>query len=214
MTDNPLPATPGQLPPLNIRCTSSDCANDLHCFLATKKLREANRQGRCRSCGADLIDWSRVQRRDLHDAAFTFVSLRRELIRHHFWHVPIDQRALNYARRKGRIKLAEAARKRLASSIGPEKPYRDGQQTPHEGSGNPLHYAQHATATCCRRCVEEWHGIPRGRPMTGEEIDYLTALVLQYLEDRIVLSEDGEKVPALRRPFRQLGGSRTPRLFG
>ena len=76
--------SPSQLPPpLKLSCTSSDCAKQLHCFRATKKLCETNQEGRCRSCGADLIDWSRVHRRDLEDADFTFESLRRELVRHH-----------------------------------------------------------------------------------------------------------------------------------
>jgi len=28
-----------------------------------------------------------------------------------------------------------------------------------EGSAEIVHYAQHATAACCRKCIEYWHGI-------------------------------------------------------
>ena len=133
-------ASPPQLPPpLKLSCTSADCAKQLHCFRATKKLREANQAGRCRSCGAALIDWSRVHRRDLGDADFTFESLRRELVRHHFWHITIDQKAINHARRKGRKRLLEAAEGRIRQSVGPAAPFHDGYQTPWEGSGNAIY---------------------------------------------------------------------------
>ena len=67
--------------------------------------------------------------------------------------------------------------------------------------GNALYYAQHATATCCRRCVEEWHAIPRGRPLEVDEVSYLADLVRLYVRERLpYLTEDGEKIPPLRRP--------------
>jgi hypothetical protein len=185
------------LRPLKIRCTASDCESGLHCFRATKKLRIANQVGRCRSCGADLIDWGRVKRLDLRDAASTFASLQKELVRHHFWHVSIDDKAVNYARRKGRPALLVAARKRIERSVGGEQPYRDGRQTPQEG--NPIYYAQHATASCCRKCMEEWHGIPAGRALTEREIGYFTGLAMMYLEERLKLADEPERVPHIKR---------------
>ncbi len=84
-----------KLEPLDIKCTSTDCKNDLHCFRATKKMLDRNEAGRCRECGADLVDWQRVQECDLTDAEYTIKALEYELIRHHFWHAHIDQRAVN-----------------------------------------------------------------------------------------------------------------------
>ena len=80
-------------------CTSSDCENGLHCF--RQKTQRAPLHGRCRSCGANLIDWPRVHARELSDAQNTFAALRHERIRHHYFHVEIDAYAVNYARRKG-----------------------------------------------------------------------------------------------------------------
>lgn len=198
---------PGSLPPLEISCTSSNCENDQHCYLATKRMITAGRKGRCRSCGAALVDWSRVHERDLADAAYTFKMMRTEFIRHHFWHVDIDQRAVNYAKRKGRRGLREAAVQRIRTSVSAARPPRDGRQTGWHG--NPLYYAQHATATCCRRCIEEWHAIHRGRPLTDDEIRYLSSLVVLYLEERFPdLKEDGEYVPPIRR------AARLPRVMG
>jgi len=50
--------------------------------------------------------------------------------------------------------------------------------------------------------VEEWHGIPLGRALTDEELDYLAELAMRYLEERIALSEDGERIPPVPRGSR------------
>src|SRR5215469_5210318 len=101
------------LQPLKITCTSTDCAGDLHCFRMTKKLLANGPAGRCRNCGVQLVDWSRVHSRDLGDTEHTFTAMRLELIRHHFWHIPLSQKAINYARRKGRVLLRTATEKQL-----------------------------------------------------------------------------------------------------
>lgn len=191
--------TTTKLEPLKVSCTSADCKNELHCFLATRALREQSKEGRCRYCGVDLIDWGRVHRRDAGDLDFTFASLRKEFIRHYFWHVQIDPKAVNHARRKGRLRLREAVNRRIRMSVSPAEPFRDGRQTPWAGSGNAIYYAQHAVAACCRRCIQEWHAIPRGRELNDTEVQYLSSLAMRYVEDRVPLTEAGEYVPPLRR---------------
>ncbi len=41
--------------------------------------------------------------------------------------------------------------------------------------------AQHATATCCRKCIQKWHEIEKGRALKAEEVDYIVALVLGWI---------------------------------
>ena len=55
----------------------------------------------------------------------------------------------------------------------------DGGQTPYHG--HPVFIAQHATATCCRRCLFKWHRIPLYRPLTDEEVRYCTGLLLRWI---------------------------------
>ena len=87
-----------------------------------------------------------------------------------------------------------AAERRIRTSVGPAEPGFDGRQTPKEV--NVLYYAQHATASCCRQCIEEWHGFPKGQALTDDEINYLSELVVHYVEERLPdLTEHGEKVP-------------------
>lgn len=194
--------------PLDIKCTSSDCKNGLHCFKATRQMAPAER-GRCRSCGADLVDWSRVHRRDKADAAYTFAALEYELIRHHHWHKNIDDKALRHARRKGRKQLIEAARHRLSKCLAPANPARDGFQTPL--AGNMIFYAQHAVACCCRTCLRYWHGIPKGRPLTADEFEYCVQLVTMYFNQRLPELKDApERVPPVRRPTISGGSSEQP----
>jgi hypothetical protein len=157
-----------------------------------------NQRGQCRACGADLVDWDRVHRRDPDDADHTFTALKYELIRHHFWHIEVDQRAVNHARRKGKARFQGAAEKQIRVSVGQAEPPFDGRQTPTKG--NIIYYAQHATASCCRKCIEEWHGIPRGRELTEGEIAYLTKLALLYINERLpLLTQHGENIPRMSR---------------
>jgi hypothetical protein len=155
-------------------------------------------QGRCRSCGIQLVDWSRVHKRDVGDAKYTFEALRLELIRHHFWHVPFSSYAVNYARRKGRAALQVATKHQIRKRIGAAQNFREGYQTPRETSptANAIDYAQHATASCCRHCAAEWHGIPEGRALTDDEVSYLSALAVLYIQDRLPdLKEEPLAVP-------------------
>ncbi len=189
---------PGGLAPLKITCTSADCEADLHCFKATQQLAREHKVGACRKCGAELIDWDRVHARQLDDVPFTFSQLRHELIRHHFWHLEFDVKAMNHAHRKGRAFLHAAARHRIDMSVVRAGMAFDGRQTPR--SGNTIFYAQHATAACCRTCIEYWYGIPKDRDLTGEEADYLSNLVIAYLDERLPdLAEHPVQVPTRRR---------------
>lgn len=193
-----MPETLTLLPPLKITCTSSDCEEGLHCFKATRKLKAENREGACRSCGAELVNWDRLHDCRIDDVEHTFEALQFELVRHHSWHLEFDERAINHARRKGRIKLNQAARQRLQTSVGKAADAFDGRRT--RWSGNTIYYAQHAVAACCRTCMKYWHGIEPDRALTETELDYLFGLVTRYLDARLPgLSDLPEHVPPIRR---------------
>src|SRR6201989_1942566 len=59
----------------------------------------------------------------------------------------------------------------LAARLAPAAPYKDGKQTPYRG--HPVFVAQHATATCCRWCLQSAHGIPRGHELDAGEREYV-----------------------------------------
>jgi len=64
--------------------------------------------------------------------------------------------------------------------IATDLPKNDGKQTPMRG--HPVFIAQHATATCCRGCIQKWHGFEKGRALSGEEVDIIVALIIGWIE--------------------------------
>jgi hypothetical protein len=184
--------------PLGMTCTSADCGSGLHCFLPKDRKTTGCHGGPCRYCGVELVDWKRTNRISLDDIDYVFGALQFERIRHWYWHKPIDERALNHAKKKGLSGMRIAAEKRIRNYIAKIPDAFSARATPK--SGNILYYGQHATGTCCRVCVAEWYGIPMNRELTELEIDYFTRLLIRYVEQRLPdLSEEPQKVPRGRR---------------
>lgn len=59
---------------------------------------------------------------------------------------------------------------------------KDGKQTPF--TGNIVYYAQHSTATCCRKCMEKWYNISREKELTEEEKLYFLSLIKNYILEK------------------------------
>ena len=55
----------------------------------------------------------------------------------------------------------------IAERLAPAEPRNEGRQTPYRN--HPVFVAQHATATCCRSCLETWHGIAKGHRLDRGE---------------------------------------------
>lgn len=106
-----------------------------------------------------------------------FDRLSRSRFRSRFHLAPRDRA---YAEAKGRATIAAHARDFVARRLAPAAPAKDGRQTPMRG--HPAFIAQHATATCCRGCLEKWHGIERGRPMSDAEQAAVVALILAWID--------------------------------
>lgn len=85
-----------------------------------------------------------------------------------------------YLEEKGLDTILAHARDFVAQRLAPAAPRNDGKQTPFRG--HPVFVAQHATATCCRGCLETWHGIPKGRALTETEETHIAAVIRHWLE--------------------------------
>jgi hypothetical protein len=85
--------------------------------------------------------------------------------------------------------VLEHGRKFIAERLAPAEPKNDGRQTPMRG--HPIFIAQHATATCCRGCLEKWHRIPQGRTLSEAEIQYVLGVLRRWLE-----KQQEEELPA------------------
>ena len=51
--------------------------------------------------------------------------------------------------------------------------------------GHPVFVAEHATATCCRGCLEKWHHIPKDRSLTDEEVKYIVNVIMAWINQFI-----------------------------
>jgi hypothetical protein len=91
---------------------------------------------------------------------------------------------------RGRETIRAHADELIAKRVAPALPYKDGRQTPYRG--HPVFVAQHATATCCRSCLERWHEIPRGRELTGEERAYVVDVIWRWIERELA----PERIPS------------------
>jgi hypothetical protein len=124
--------------------------------------------------------------------------LRKSKFRRRFH---LDAMERQYLERKGARTVLEHAADFVAKRLAPAQPANDGKQTPWRG--HPVFVAQHATATCCRGCLEKWHGIAKGREMTGPETDYVVAVIGAWL------SAEAKQSEVARRPQTE-----TKDLFG
>lgn len=110
---------------------------------------------------------------DLDEA---FARLARSSFRRKF---TLRDRELAYLQTWGLPHVMKQARELITKRLAPAQPLNDGKQTPWRN--HPVFVAQHATATCCRGCLETTHGIPKGHPLTPEELEHVLAAIERWL---------------------------------
>jgi hypothetical protein len=108
------------------------------------------------------------------------LSLKKSKFRSKFELTPKDR---DYTTTKGLETIKDHAFDFVNSRVSPDFPKNDGKQTPMKG--HPVFIAQHATATCCRGCLQKWHGIEKGRALKATQVDYVVALIMGWIERQI-----------------------------
>ena len=111
--------------------------------------------------------------RDLDEV---FERLNRSAFRRRFRLRAAESR---YLAEKGLETVLSHGEKFIEERLAPADPRNDGKQTPMRN--HPIFIAQHATATCCRGCLEKWHGIPKGGDLTAEEKVHILAVLRRWL---------------------------------
>ncbi|WP_262966961.1 DUF4186 domain-containing protein [Methylobacter psychrophilus] len=69
-------------------------------------------------------------------------------------------------------------------------PKKDGKQTPFRG--HPVFVAQHATACCCRDCLEKWHRILKGHSLSVDEQAYIINVLKCWLLEELHRHESNQ----------------------
>lgn len=109
-----------------------------------------------------------------------FAALQKSSFRKGFH---LRAKELNYLQEKGLPQVMEHAGDFINKRLKPADIPNDGKQTPFRG--HPVFIAQHATACCCRGCLEKWHRIPQGHELSADEEHYVMTILERWLQQEL-----------------------------
>lgn len=95
----------------------------------------------------------------------------------------LKQKDKDYIAQKGLETIERHAYDFISKRLAPAEIPNDGKQTPMKG--HPVFIAQHATACCCRGCLEKWHKIPKGVELTPSQQDYVVGIIMEWIRRQI-----------------------------
>ena len=106
-----------------------------------------------------------------------FAKLARSKFRSRFRLSAADRK---YIADKGMATIRSHAADFIRTRLAPANPPNDGRQTPMRG--HPVFKAQHATATCCRSCLEKWWKVPKGTEIPPERQSRIVDFLMTWIE--------------------------------
>ena len=95
----------------------------------------------------------------------------------------LNTKEVEYIRKNGLEKIREHAFELIRLRLAPASPLNDGKQTPMHG--HPVFVAEHATASCCRKCLYKWHHIAKNKNLTEEEITYIVEVIMRWINRQL-----------------------------
>ncbi|HEX8710099.1 MAG TPA: DUF4186 domain-containing protein [Pyrinomonadaceae bacterium] len=117
-----------------------------------------------------------------------FDKLKQSAFRRRF---RLPSKEMEYLKARGLKVILEHAADFINKRLAPASPANDGKQTPLRN--HPVFVAQHATATCCRGCLEKWHGIRKGAALQDDEQQYVLAVLERWLRGQGGRPEDEDQ---------------------
>lgn len=99
----------------------------------------------------------------------------------------IKEKDINYIKKRGIREIKNDFYKFIQERLSSINIKNDEHQTPMKG--HPVFIAQHATAICCRGCLEKWHKIPKNRELTNSEKNYVVSLIVMWIIKEMQKSE-------------------------
>ena len=85
-----------------------------------------------------------------------------------------------YLEEKGIAVIRRHAEDFVRQKLAPAEPVNDGKQTPMHG--HPVFKAMHATACCCRDCLNKWYKVPFHKELTENEQERIVNLLMAWIE--------------------------------
>ena len=115
-----------------------------------------------------------------------FAKLARSKFRSRFRLSAADRK---YIADKGMATIRSHAADFVRTRLAPANPPNDGRQTPMRG--HPVFKAQHATATCCRGCLEKWWKVPKGTEIPPERQSRIVDFLMIWIERMLNTQQSG-----------------------
>ena len=146
-----------------------------------------------------------------------FAKLARSKFRSRFRLSAADRK---YITDKGMATIRSHAADFVRTRLAPANPPNDGRQTPMRG--HPVFKAQHATATCCRSCLEKWWKIPKGTEIPPERQSRIVDFLMAWIEKEYERGQGSGVSKGVKRnasltpnpyPLTPIPSSRTPNSF-
>lgn len=91
----------------------------------------------------------------------------------------LKSKDIEYINKIGLDKIKSHAYDFVSKRLKDVSKVNDGKQTPTHG--HPVFVAQHATATCCRGCLEKWHKIDKNKILDDKDIDYIVSVIMVWI---------------------------------
>ncbi len=92
----------------------------------------------------------------------------------------LSEKDKKYIDEKGMDTIRNHAKDFIRERLAPAYPINDGKQTPMRG--HPVFVAQHATATCCRGCLEKWYRVQKGIPLSEVQQEKIVNLIMAWIK--------------------------------
>ena len=96
----------------------------------------------------------------------------------------LNKKMKEYTLDNGYEKIKTHTEEILSKRLKPANPMNDGKQTPMR-QVHPTFIAQHATACCCRGCLEKWYKIPKGVELTNSQMKFLVSVIMKWIEKEV-----------------------------
>ena len=92
----------------------------------------------------------------------------------------LKEKDREYIDRVGMETIERHCRDFVRQKLSAAHPENDGKQTPMKG--HPVFIAQHATACCCRSCLQKWYRVPQGTELNEVQQEKIVHLLMAWIE--------------------------------
>jgi exodeoxyribonuclease V alpha subunit len=116
----------------------------------------------------------------MQTAEEALIKLKRSKFRSSF-HLKEKDRA--YIEKKGMDVIESHARDFVRERLAPAEIANDGKQTPMRG--HPVFIAQHATACCCRGCLNKWYHVPKNIELNERQQEQIVHLLMTWIKEEM-----------------------------